>query len=102
MITNWDQLPLVLDSNHLAELLGLDVQTVHRRCSPKVRNTKRQMRPAPIEWQRPYRWYREHVRAQIESRAVGIPVGRKARRLGPFARVREIRQELAKDAEVAR
>lgn len=95
MITNWEQLPLVLDAHKLAELLDVDVETIYRRCSPKVRGTKREMRPAPYSWERPYRWYRPHVQAQLEHRAADVPVGRPSRRRSPFQKVRDIKNSLA-------
>lgn len=95
MITNWDQLPLVFGVDKMAELLDCDVETIRRRCAPMARGTRLEMRPAPVSWQAPYRWYREHVKAQIENRALNVPVGRPTARRKPFARAREIRQQLA-------
>lgn len=82
MITNWDQLPLVMKPEHMAHLLDVEVSTIWKRCQ------KKRMRPTPVSWEKPYEWYRETVRAQFEAGVTRIPVGRPKRRR-PFERARQ-------------
>lgn len=82
MITNWDQLPLVMHPEHMAQLLGVTVATIWRRCQ------KQCMRPTPVSWQKPYEWYRETVRAQLEAGVTRVPIGRPKRRR-PLERARQ-------------
>lgn len=72
--TNWDELPLVLNCQDIANLMGLQLSTVYRRMQHK------NMTPEPIAYVRPYRWYREAVRAHFEKGMPFAPIGRHARR----------------------
>lgn len=87
MIVNWDQLPLVLQIEHMAQLLDVCTDTICRRCRAQ------RMFPAPATWEKPWIWYRENVRAQLET-GKHLPIGRPARRK-PFERARQRREELA-------
>lgn len=69
--TSWDDLPLVLDTVALAAVLDLAPKTIWRKCRART------MRPAPIEWARPYRWSRDAVRAWVERQ---MPTPRAVRR----------------------
>lgn len=82
MITDWDQLPLVMKPEHMADLLDVDVSTIWKRCRKKT------MRPLPASWNKPYEWYREKVKAEYEAGVTRMPVGRPTRRR-PLQRARE-------------
>jgi len=90
-MTELDRFPPVMQARHIAELLNVVVRTVNRRCSAKT------MRPAPESWQKPYVWYRERLRAELQAGAARHPFsphGRLRRRRRSFERVREIRDGL--------
>ena len=82
MITNWDQLPLVMHPSHMAQLLGVEVRTIWKRLRAK------RMRPLPDSWEKPYTWCRDRVRAELETGVKRVPVGRPTRRR-PLQRARE-------------
>jgi len=73
-VTAWDQLPLILHASHMADLFGLNVHTIWRRCAART------MRPAPLGWARPYLWAREAVRQELEAVE---PSKRRAPRVAP-------------------
>lgn len=101
-VTSWDALPLILHCDHIAQLLGVQVSTVWRRCQ------QRRIVPKPHSWQRPYVWCRDVVRAQFERGMPRAPIGRPARRrgernltgsvaIGPAADVRAVNAALSAD-----
>lgn len=78
MIRDWSELPLILNCELIADLLGVQVSTVWRRVQ------QRRIVPKPHSWQRPYIWYRDTVRAEFE-RGIPSPTGRPARRRAAIA-----------------
>ena len=79
VITDWDALPVLLTAKHMAELQHVSIDTIWDRIQ------KRTMRPAPVEWRRPYFWNKDHVREHFERRA---DQSRPASRFFPKARER--------------
>lgn len=70
MITDWNQLPVVMKPAHVAALLGVAEVTIWKRCRAKT------MRPTPVSWEKPWEWDRETVRAQYAAGVTRIPIGR--------------------------
>lgn len=74
-MTAWDTQPLLLTSEHMAALYHVETSTIWKWCAT------RRMTPAPHQWRRPYRWYRDAVRAHFEADIPPTPVRRAPRRL---------------------
>lgn len=72
MITHWEQLPVVLQPEHMADLLDVSIPTIWKRCRAKT------MWPAPNTWSRPYLWSRQRVEQEIDRPP--SPVKARARR----------------------
>lgn len=86
MIKTLDDFPLVMEPRHMAQMLDVVVRTVNRRCNAKT------MRPAPESWDKPFIWYRERLRAEMQSGAPRhplTPIGRPNKRRRPLQRARE-------------
>lgn len=85
MITSWDQLPIVMRPEHMAQVLDVVPRTIVRRCNAK------RMRPMPDSWEKPYIWCRDRVRAQLEGGTSSLkpPVGRPKKRRRPLQRATE-------------
>lgn len=89
-VTNWDALPLVMHVDDVVALTGIAKGTIWNRCQKKQRTVG-----GPINFaEKPYTWYREHVRAHYE-RGGSVPVAQPSRRRKPFENVTDIR--LAKE-----
>lgn len=58
---NWDSLPPVLTSRHLAAIKGVTVETIWDHLQAKT------MRPKPDFWSRPYRWQKARVMAALAA-----------------------------------
>lgn len=55
----WDSLPPVLHSKHMAVVCGVTVETIWDRIR------RRDMRPKPDTWMKPYRWNRNRVMVEL-------------------------------------
>lgn len=60
---DWSKLPGTLTCKHIAAIEGVGVDAIWDRIQ------KRTMRPKPLRWWKPYRWLRDHVRAELEGAA---------------------------------
>jgi hypothetical protein len=89
-VTNWEQLPLVMTVDDVVALTGLAKGTIWNRCQAKKRTVG-----GPINFtDKPYTWYREHVKAHYE-RGGSVPVAQPNCRRKPFENVTDLR--LAKE-----
>lgn len=97
--TSWESFPLLLNTEHIALLLDISVDTVRKHCA------KRSILFQPLRWKAPYRWSRDVVRASLENRMPAPTVGRASRRsvVTPAPRVvsrdeyRAARESLTRD-----
>jgi len=89
IVTDWDQLPLVMRVDDICRLTGLAKGTIWNRCQKK-----QPICGGPVNYDsKPYFWYREHVKAFFE-RGGSVRVMPNARRK-PLERAREVREAKA-------
>jgi hypothetical protein len=88
-ITDWNALPLVMRVEDICRLTGLAKGTIWNKCQ-----RKQAICGGPINFdEKPYLWYREHVKAFFE-RGGTVRVALTAKKK-PFQRAQELREASA-------